>query len=417
MTSTYIEKLHLGNFRQFQKLEVEFNKHFNFIAGPNGCGKTSILAGLSHCFSHQTFSYSRFQKDAEFWTDLTLSGKRKRIGLGKNSIKEGGYREQSIKLFNPPPTESNRESISAHEALQKLDKFCPLFIGAERSIKYKKITGMTREETIERQVSEYYTHSTRLLYGEHPRNIKQWFINRYFMIDKDWALEEKENWTHLIDSLPALAPFDSNFSYVRTGRDFEPVFSIYGEECYIEELSAGFQAVLLIVANIIEWIEGTRNPGERVVAKASGTVLIDELDVHLHPEWQFTLRDGLTNLFPYIQFIVTTHSPHLLASAKEGEVIIMTRKPGENELNLKPTTKRFSGWSTDQILSEVMGVVSLENKDYEKIISEAFDKIEKGSIDGLKQSIDKLSNVAHPSDSILTVLRIKHASMLATSND
>lgn len=417
MTSDYIEKLHLKNFRQFKLLEVEFNKNFNFIAGPNGCGKTSILAGISHCFHHNTFQYSRFQEDSEFWTDLTVSDAKKRVGMGKNSINNNGYRQQSIKAWNVPEREDGRDLVIIHETKQKLNGFCPLFIGAERSIKYKQINGMTREETLDQQLTRYTSSGTQSLYGDQPQNIKQWFINRYFMIDKDWAKEEKENWEHMLDCLPSLAPFNSNFSYVRTGKDLEPIFSIYGEECYMEELSAGFQAVLSIVANIFEWIEGTRQEGERLASKATGTVLIDELDLHLHPEWQFTLRDGLSNIFPNIQFIVTTHSPHLLSSAKENEVIVMDRDYEQNEFYLKPSAKRFSGWNTDQILSEIMGVMSLDNKDYEKLISEAFDKVEEKSLEGLKQAIERLSEIAHPSDSVLIVLNTKYASMVAVSND
>ena len=185
----------------------------------------------------------------------------------------------------------------------------------------------------------------------------------------------------------------------------------------MEELSAGFQAVLSIVANIFEWIEGTRQEGERVASKATGTVLIDELDLHLHPEWQFTLRDGLSNIFPNIQFIVTTHSPHLLSSAKENEVIVMDRGYEQNEFYLKPSAKRYSGWNTDQILSEIMGVISLDNKDYEKLISEAFDKVEEKSVEGLKEAIERLSEIAHPNDSVLIVLNAKYASMVAVSDD
>lgn len=417
LTSNYIEKLHLKNFRQFRHLTVEFNKNFNFIAGPNGCGKTSILAGISHCFDYQTFNYSRFQDDSEFWIDLTVSDHKKRVGAGKNSIKNNGYRNQGLQAWNIPPHENNRESIAINQIKDKLNGFCPLFIGAERSIKYIQIAGMTREQPLEQQRSNYSSNGAKSLYGEYPQKVKQWLVNRYFMIDKEWTEEEMENWNHMISFLPKLAPFNSEFSYLRTGKDLEPIFSIYGEECYMEELSAGFQAVLLIIANIIEWIEGTRKEGERIASKATGTVLIDELDLHLHPEWQFTLRDGLENIFPNIQFIVTTHSPHLLSSARESEIIIMTRNPGQSEYHLKPTPKKFSGWNTDQILSEVMGVVSLDNKEYEKLIYEAFDNIESGSLAGLKQAIIKLTEIAHPSDSILTVLNAKYASMVAISND
>ncbi|PJG57683.1 AAA family ATPase [Aeromonas cavernicola] len=417
MTSSYIEKVHLKKFRQFSLLDVEFNKGFNFIAGPNGCGKTSILAGISHCLNSDSFKYSRFQENAEFWVDITHLGQKKRIGLGENSINSEGYRQQAINSWNFPEEERGRESIVIYQTKDKLKGFCPLFIGAERSIKYKQINGMTREQNTDQQIQEYKSNNTNSLYGEQSTNIKQWFVNRYFMIDKEWAKEERENWFRLIENLPLLAPFNSNFSYVRTGKDLEPIFSIYGEECYMEELSAGFQAVLSIIARIFEWIEGTRNEGDRLAQNATGSVLIDELDLHLHPEWQFTLREGLGSLFPNIQFIVTTHSPHLLSSAKENEVIIMGRKSTQNEYILRPTPKKFSGWNTDQILSEVMGVISLDNKDYEKLISEAFDKVEERSIDGLKTAINKLSEIAHPSDSILTILNAKYASMVALSDD
>jgi len=416
LTASYIESLHLENVRQFKELNVTFNKGFNFIAGPNGCGKTSILAGISHCFSQHSFQFSRFKDDSQFWADIKINNNRKRIGSGPNAIDSAGYRKGNLKSWVKPPAAEGREILSIYEANKKIKDFCPLFIGAHRNIKYKQISGMQREQPLEQQINNNLFTSSQSLYGEKESNIKQWFVNRYFVIDKDWAQEERLNWFHMIESLPFIGPFNSNFSYVTTGQELEPVFSIYGEECYLEELSAGFQSVLSIIANIFEWVEGTNEPGERIALNAEGTVLIDELDLHLHPEWQFSLREGLSRIFPNLQFIVTTHSPHLLSSAGESEVIIM-QKQDDNRYTLQPSEMRFSGWNTDQILSEIMGVKSLENKDYEKLVAIALLKTEEGSAQGLRDAISNLVEVCHPSDSIVTVLKARLASMVALQDD
>jgi AAA15 family ATPase/GTPase len=416
LTTSYIENLHLENVRQFKELNITFNKGFNFIAGPNGCGKTSILAGISHCFTHNSFQFSRFKDDSQFWADIKVNDVKKRIGSGPNSMTLAGYKKDTLKAWVKPPAAKDRDILSINEANTKIREFSPLFIGAHRSIKYKQINGMQREQPIDQQINNNLSNSSQSLYGEKESNIKQWFVNRYFVIDKDWAQEERANWFHMVENLPFIGPFNSNFSYIKTGQELEPIFSIYGEECYLEELSAGFQAVLSIIANIFEWVEGTNQPGNRVAKNAEGTVLIDELDLHLHPEWQFSLREGLSKIFPNLQFIVTTHSPHLLSSAGENEVIIM-QKQDDNRYTLQPSGKRFSGWNTDQILSEIMGVKSLENKDYEKLVSIALLRIEEASIEGLKGAISNLVEVCHPSDSIVTVLKARLASMVALQHD
>jgi predicted ATPase len=416
VSNSYIEALYLKNFRQFEDLKVRFNPGFNFIAGPNGCGKTSILAAISHCFSHSTLGYSRFKSDAALWSDVTSAERKYRVGYGEGFAESSSYRSSSLKSWERPPQEPGRENVFAHSVKTEHDFHVPLFIGAMRNIKYRQIRGMEREKTPE-QYRSSYLDGTKSLYGDQDVSIKQWMINRYFVIDKDWAAEEKLNWEHMIGSLREIAPFDSDFSYVRTGRDLEPVFRLYGSECYLEELSAGFQAVLSIIAGIIEWVEGTRTDGDRSVESASGTVLIDELDLHLHPEWQFTLRNGLQKIFPNLQFIVTTHSPHILASALQGEVIAMPPNAGVEVHTLEPTENMYSGWNTDQILSDVMGVESLENKLYSKLIAQAFAQSDAKEFEGLKSTVAELDKVAHPSDVIVPILKAKLASLVALHHD
>jgi predicted ATPase len=412
MSDIYIEALHVKNVRLFSELNITFNQRFNFLAGPNGCGKTSVLACISHCFQTSGFEYSRYGKDSEFWVDITKREVNYRVGLSKGAMNENEYRMQAIKQWIAPPVLQGRTSLTVLDIKNQL-KFSPLFIGARRNISYQQIQGVQREKPFEESLNEYLSNNIRSLYGEWQTNIKQWIINRYFMIDKEWAWQEKQNWEHFTSQLPQIAPFNSNFSYVKTGRDFEPVFSVYGKDCYLEELSAGYQAILSLIIDIFAWIEGAMEGDERIAKNAKGTVLIDEPDVHLHPEWQLTLRNGLSNLFPNLQFIVTTHSPHLLASADAREVIIMPKAYTEDIYNLVPREESFSGWGTDDILREIMGVESLDNRCRSKLVRKALFAVENKSITELKTVIDELKQICHPNDTIVTELTLQLASLQA----
>lgn len=165
-----------------------------------------------------------------------------------------------------------------------------------------------------------------------------------------------------------------------------------------------------MVLAIFKWIENTNEREDKLVKSATGIVIIDELDVHLYPEWQLKLRESLETIFPKLQLIVTTHSPHLISCAKEDKIIVIPEK--EDVINLKPNEHKFSGWNTDQILSELMGVKSLYNKEYFTMIQKGMDCIEKYNIYGLSNVIEELEKISHPLDTIISVLKMEKAALI-----
>lgn len=413
IVNNYINSFQAREFRLFKQIDVVFNERFNFIVGPNASGKTSILRAMANCLTSNNCDDTRYKPDTAFHTDYFYNNHYYRIGLDNTSVCiANSYREAlGFLIMNKPIVgRDNYTTYDFYNVAKQASFLCPLFMGPYRKIDYKKMQGMQREATTTASQNKYITNSVQYLYSSFTPNVKQWMVNRYFITEKDWATEEKANWVWLISKLSCLAPIESNFQFLEIKQDLEPTFQLFGKIVYLEELSAGFQAVLSLIFSIFEWIEATNDGDNKLIKNAKGTVLIDELDVHLHPEWQLNIRNALETIFPHLQFICTTHSPHIIASAKPGEVIIIYDS-SDGIYDLKPSTKAYSGWSTDQILEHIMGVKSLDNKLYEKLYNEALDALDESNITLVKDMIDKLTQITYSKDTRVETLKIKLAKL------
>lgn len=415
--NNYIAHLHAQETGVFEHLDISFNKRFNFIVGPNGCGKTSILKCIALALAPSNSAGFRYKENSAVWFDAVYDNKNYRIGLGEGWVSNAEeYRQAVHHSWKKPPQQEGFTSYNVNKLEEDNINITPLILGAYRRIEYQKIDGMHREQGVLEQRKKYHSSGLNNIEGGYLPNVKQWLINRYFEKDKDWADIYKRNWDWIIENLKNLAPENCNLEFKNIKRDLEPMFTLQGIDCYLEETSAGFQAILSLVFAIVEWIEGTNDEGNAYIPNATGTVIIDELDVHLHPEWQLTIRKSLATIFPNIQFIITTHSPHLIASAEAGELIVLPKLC--RKICVQPTEQRFAGWKTDEILEEIMGVTNLANKEYSVLLNRAMDYVEQRNIDALRESISQLEQIAHPSNTIISVLKIKLAQLeLGDEND
>ncbi|MBI2571826.1 MAG: AAA family ATPase [Candidatus Schekmanbacteria bacterium] len=127
---------------------------------------------------------------------------------------------------------------------------------------------------------------------------------------------------------------------------------IGGHELPFSRLSDGYRNLLGMVADIA-WRAVQLNPhhGGEAGRKAEGVVLINEIDLHLHPSWQHQVLDDLRRAFPKIQLIVTTHSPQVIATARREWMRLLVADAG-GALPTEPVHGRDS----NAILREIMGV-------------------------------------------------------------
>lgn len=413
--TSFIENLYVREVGLFKELDIQFNKKFNFLIGPNSSGKTSILRCIGLAFNPRKANVSRYGKNSEFWVDFKHKNTSYRVGVGKGWVTNYNiYRKATLSKHVIPQQTGGRKVLTSRDFdRNNYDlSFCPLIIGAYRKFEYKQVQGMKRELPPIEARKFYRNIGIDNLEGVNLPDVKQYLINRYFIVEKEWGSEERANWNWLKQKFKIIAPKNLELDFVDIKSDMEATFYINNLLCYLEELSSGFQAFLSLIITIFNWIESINEGESRIVKNAVGTVLIDELDIHMHPEWQFSLRSILEEIFPNLQFIVTTHSPHLIRTANPGEIIILPEL--SRKVHARPTEKSYSGWKTDQILEELMGVSSFQNTEYNELIRLALNAIEDQNITRLEEIIISLKRIIHPSDIIVSELEIKLASLKLT---
>ena len=134
----------------------------------------------------------------------------------------------------------------------------------------------------------------------------------------------------------------------------------------IEQLSDGYKIVTAMVADIASRM-AEANPAMTDPLQTSGIVLIDEIDLHLHPKWQKTIVESLVQTFPNIQFIVTTHSPIILLGALEQSQFIILDGHTVRDV----CGDSFSLYDVSQILlSELFGLDSTRASQWDSLIQE-----------------------------------------------
>jgi predicted ATP-binding protein involved in virulence len=210
----------------------------------------------------------------------------------------------------------------------------------------------------------------------------------------------------------------------------EIALSIDGNPQPFGNLSAGQRVMLAMVADLAirmvtqnnflvppDVLDPEDEPWPRVLVQTPGVVLIDELDVHLHPKWQRGVVEVLRKVFPRLQFIGTTHSPFIVQSLREDELINLQGQ----------SVPQLGNLSVDQIASGLMGVERPDvGQRYEQMVAAAKDYLEtleeaaKAPADKLAEYENKLAARVAPyadNPAFQAFLELKHAAKLGAGGN
>ncbi len=160
----------------------------------------------------------------------------------------------------------------------------------------------------------------------------------------------------------------------------------------MKNLSLGYQSfiawVVDLAARLFERYPDSENPLEEPCI-----VLVDEIDLHLHPKWQRKVIDFLTKIFKNAQFVVTAHSPLIVQSAENANIVLLKREGDSVKVYNNKDEEVIKGWRVDQVLtSDLFGLESARPPKYDAYLERKQEILQKDELSEKdKEELEEIS--------------------------
>jgi hypothetical protein len=242
-------------------------------------------------------------------------------------------------------------------------------------------------------------------------NAEEWLIQTDYASEKNIAkaTERLENIKKvLIDILPDVKDF-----FFATNENFEPQIEVQTDYGWIKinDLGYGYQSLLAWVIDLAKKMFD-RYPNSENPLHEPAIVLVDEIDLHLHPEWQRKIISYLSANFPNTQFIVTSHSPLVVQSADEVNVVLL-KKVGDKVVIEQPEIENFQGWKIEEILRDLMDLDERVYSDTFLKLREQFDEaLQENNYEKAKNAKAALDKILHPNNMQSKILEVQMAGLM-----
>ena len=409
-----LKKISIKNFKGIEEKTIIFKPGFNLIKGSNGRGKTSILeaiavglggfiAGLPdvttrHFSSDEVRnvymkmgdgSYDRtYVMPVEVSMEAVLDGEEFKWTRGKSSINASRSTTQPRDIYKKAEEMAGDNNIEFPVLV---------YLSAGRVWSQKR---ERTENIFRKQYFRTVGYTDALIDASSVKLLLNWCMKMEMVAwQKEKKIAEYEAVKQAVAKFMDIMEESEGHEVFYDKQEEQLMYTVENTIFPITQLSAGYQSLVWMALDIA-YRMAVLNPDKKEhIAETKGIVLIDEIDMHLHPRWQWNIVNALQNVFPNVQFIAATHSPILFAASNDLWLIDVE----EEEVNY---TESKCGYDANAVLEIFMGAKS-QNPETEKLIHSIYVAIHNKEYELAEAKIQELADITSENYSEVVAARME----------
>ena len=354
------------NYRAIEQLELSLDPDLTVFHGDNAHGKTSVLSAIAVALGRiptllpgvSGFDFRKADRRANYWPMRVATATTEGIAWDRRVVAGGVGRIGRRMITKRGLPQVIGDIINAdREKCAPLDLPIVAFYDTDRAV----FDAPQRRRGFNPDFSRYRALEGALAARTNFREFFKWF---YAMENEELrAQKQQRDFGYRLKELEAvrraITAMVPEVSEPRIAlRPLRFVVSVESgqvkrEELALDQLSGGYRIMLALVADLARRMaQGNPHLDDPLASEA--IVLIDEIELHLHPSWQQRILTDLTRTFPNTQFIVSTHSPQVLTTLRPEQIVKLSREDGR--IVAARTPEPTYGAEAGDVLNVVMGV-------------------------------------------------------------
>ncbi|WP_252178016.1 AAA family ATPase [Endozoicomonas sp. 4G] len=394
-----LKSLELHNFRGFQALNLPLPDARTLIfIGRNGVGKTSLLEAIAIMLSwlpariKSKNSRGLSLNEQDIYFDANGACVKLEVVQGRNKSEWRLFKNRPGRPASGSSEFNGLNSLAlALQTAMQIGADAPLplvaYYPANRSVTE------TRLESTRKNYDQLDAFHNAFTKASSFNSFFEWFRNREDL-ENQQKLKQKNFYyqdTQLKAVRSAISAFLPEISELHVDRE-DPIPRLLAEKegktIVINQLSDGEKCLLGLVGDLARRL-ALANPALERPLTGEGIILIDEIELHLHPRWQRDIVPGLERTFPGCQFVVTTHSPQVLGDARDAAIFVVDIHGDEPVQNLQDS---LFGRDTAHLLEEVMDASSRNTSVREKL-DQLFLQLDENRTKEARDSLEALKGI------------------------